>query len=167
MLVEVYDDDIPAVLWWFCGTTNDDGDHDRWLASMARLDAAVGQHRRGVALLIIDDGNPPPRGAKRDAIAQTARGIRGKNPLAVVTSSTIARTIIAGLHLSGIVRFPIKGFVDVDAAVAWLAAEHAGPHAADTGAPALRAVVDEARARVELKLSAERAAVEMREKRSI
>lgn len=151
MLVEVYDDDLPAVVWLFCGSTNDDSDFERWLASMARLDRAMGVRRAGVALLIIDPENPPPPRQHRDAITATARGIQGTTPLAVVTSSAVARTIIAGLHLSRIVSFPLKGFAGVDAAEKWLMEKLGARRAdADMAAPALRSIVDEARARAEL-----------------
>lgn len=145
MLVEVYDDDIPAVVWLFCGTTNDDGDHDRWLSSMTRLDRA-GRMQRGSALLIIDDGNPPPPKHQRDALTKTARSITGDTPLAVVTSSSVARTIIAGLNLTGVVAFPLRGFADVTTAIAWLESQRR-----QSTAPALQSLVDEARARAALK----------------
>jgi hypothetical protein len=120
MWTEVFDDDAPAVVWLFSGTTNDVADFERWLASLERLDGATA-HRPAVGLLIIDDGNPPPPPAVRDRLAGVARAIRGTAPLAVVTSSSIARTVIAGLHFARVVAFPLKGFLDVDDAVSWLA----------------------------------------------
>lgn len=149
MLVEVYDDDVPAVVWLFCGASNDDADFARWLSSMTRIDRAwTGAQRQGVGLLIIDDGNPPPRGEQREGLTATARGIQGTAPLAVVTSSALARTIIAGLNLTGVVGFPLKGFADVDGAVAWLA-QTSTPK---KEAPALQALVAEARARQKVRL---------------
>ncbi len=145
MLVEVYDDDGPAVLWLFCGPSNDDADFTRWLASMERLDRATGV-RAGAALLIIDADNPPPPKQHRDGITATARKIKGKTPLAVVTSSSVARTIIAGLHLARVVGFPIKGFADVDSALAWLSAKSPAQQATTT-TTTLRAMEAEARAR--------------------
>ena len=147
MLVEVYDDDLPAVVWLFCGASNEDSDFERWLASMARLDRAIGARRAGIALLIIDKENPPPPRQHRDALTATARAIQGTTPLAVVTSSSVARTIIAGLHLARIVSFPLKGFADVETAQSWLLDKQG--NAAETAAPALRSLIDEARARAE------------------
>lgn len=147
MLIEVYDDDVPAVVWLFCGTKNDDDDFARWLSSMRRLDRAMGG-RNGAGLLLIDDGNPPPRGEQRDGLTATARAIAGDTPLAVVTSSALARTIISGLRFTGVVRFPLKGFADVDGACAWL---QSLPKRAPALTDQLKALVDEARARQSLK----------------
>ena len=147
MLIEVYDDDVPAVVWLFCGASNDDADFARWLASMKRLDSVMTQ-RPGAALLIIDEGNPPPKGEQRAGLTETARAIKGDTPLAVVTSSALARTIIGGLHLTGVVRFPLKGFADVDSACAWVAAlRKTAPALPDQ----LRGLIEEARAREILK----------------
>ncbi|MDP2339563.1 MAG: hypothetical protein Q8O67_01285 [Deltaproteobacteria bacterium] len=147
MFIEVYDDDVPAVVWLFCGRSNVDDDHRRWLASMQRLDqVAIARGRPGnaVALLIIDADNPSPPREHRDGITAVARHIEGKTPLAVVTSSSLARTIIAGLHFAHVVRFPLKGFADVDAAVAWLGS------LSKVASPALQALVAEARAKESL-----------------
>ena len=131
MFIEVYDDEQPAVIWLFCGTHNGPDDHARWLLSMQRSDAAAGQ-RGGGALLVIDDGNPSPPPALRAEIATVARAITGRTPLAVVTSSSVARAIIAGLHLTGVAGFAIKGFADVDSAIAWLARQSGGRVNVDT-----------------------------------
>lgn len=141
MFVEVYDDTTPAVVWLFTGTTNTVDDHERWLSSMQRLDASS-NGRRGAALLIIDDGNPPPSSSVRERLPAVARGVRGTSPLAVVTSSSVARGIIAGLDFTGVVRFPLKGFASVDDATAWLARNNAA-----CDGVLLRELVDEARAR--------------------
>jgi hypothetical protein len=141
VFVEVYDDDQPAVVWLFAGRHNADGDHVRWLTAMQRLDAVAGT-RGGGALLIIDDGNPPPPPSLRGEIAAVARRIRGTSPLAVVTSSSVARLIIAGLHATGVAGFPIQGHKSVDDAIAWLATA-----SSKVRAPELRTMVDEARAR--------------------
>ena len=118
MFIEVYDDDVPAVVWLFCGRSNTDEDHRRWLSSMQRLDPVMAARPlRAVALLILDADNPPPPKEQRESITTVARAIVGHTPLAVVTSSALARTIIAGLHLTRVVRFPLKGFADVDSAV--------------------------------------------------
>jgi hypothetical protein len=143
MFVEVYDDSQPAVVWLFAGRHNVDGEHARWLAAMQRLDAVAGT-RGGGARLIIDDGNPPPPSSLRGEIAAVARRIRGTSPLAVVTSSSVARLIIAGLHATGVAGFPIQGFKTVDDAITWLATASSKVRAAE-----LRALVDEARARAE------------------
>lgn len=141
MFVEVYDDTTPAVVWLFAGTTNTVDDHERWLSSMQRLDASS-NGRRGVALLIIDDGNPPPSSSVRERLPAIARSVKGTSPLAVVTSSSVARGIIAGLDFAGVVRFPLKGFATVDDAIAWLC------RCVVASEPALlREIVDEARAR--------------------
>lgn len=142
MFVEVYDDALPAVVWLFTGSTNAPDDHQRWLTSMARCDSAFGA-RRGVGVLIIDDGSPPPPAAVREQITAAARAIRGTSPLAVVTSSGLARTIIVGLDVAGIVAFPVKGFAAVEAAVQWLARPAVG--AVDH--VAVLELVEEARAR--------------------
>ena len=141
MFVEVYDDTTPSVVWLFAGTSNTLDDHERWLSSMQRLDAAA-NGRCGAALLIIDDGNPPPSSSVRERLPGIARTVRSASPLAVVTSSSVARGIIAGLDFTGVVRFPLKGFATVDDASAWLGRTNA---ACDTGL--LRELVDEARAR--------------------
>lgn len=125
MFVEVYDDAIPAVVWLFTGSSNAPDDHQRWLTSMARCDRAFGA-RRGVGVLIIDDGSPPPPPELREQITATARAVRGTSPLAVVTSSSLARTIIVGLDVAGIVAFPVKGFAAVEAAVQWLSRPRVG-----------------------------------------
>jgi hypothetical protein len=140
MFVEVYDDTTPAVVWLFAGSTNTSDDHERWLASMQRLDAGNG--RRGTALLIIEDGNPPPSSSVRERLPGIARGVRSTSPLAVVTSSSVARGIIAGLDFAGVVRFPLKGFAAVDDAIAWLGRANS---ACDEGL--VRELVDEALAR--------------------
>ena len=144
MLIEVYDDDVPAVVWLFCGRSNVDDDHERWLSSMQRLDKIAVSRGRAAALLIIDPDNPPPPRAQRDRITSVARSIEGKTPLAVVTSSSVARAIIGGLRFAGVVGFPLKGFADVDAAVAWL-----GAPSPQTTTPAILALVAEARAKSE------------------
>ena len=152
MLIEVYDDDAPAVLWLFCGRTNADDDHERWLASMLRMDKVAIARATAVALLIIDDDNPPPPTGQRERITEVARAIRGSTPLAVVTSSSLARTIIAGLNLSGVVRFPLKGFADVNGAVAWLAArtKQTKQTTTTTLTGTLHMLVDEARAKASM-----------------
>lgn len=142
MFVEVYDDTLPAVVWLFTGSSNLVGDHHRWLTSMTRCDRAIGT-RRGAAVLIIDDGNPSPPSEVREQITATARSIQGTSPLAVVTSSSLARTIIVGLDLAGVVRFPVKGFAAVEAAVQWLAR----PAVGHVDAIAVLELVDEARTR--------------------
>ena len=143
MFVEVYDDDQPAVVWLFAGRHNEGGDHARWLLSMQRIDAVAGS-RGGAALLIIDDGNPPPPSSLRGEIAAVARRIRGTSPLAVVTSSSVARLIITGLHATGVAGFPIQGHKTVDDAIAWLA------RASSKARPEeLRPLVGEARARAD------------------
>ncbi|HEY1101761.1 MAG TPA: hypothetical protein VGF99_22665 [Myxococcota bacterium] len=147
MFIEVYDDATPAVVWLFAGSSNADDDHRRWLASMIRTDQAIGA-RRGAALLIIDDGNPPPPASVRDDITSTARSIRGKSPLAVVTTSTVARTIIAGLDFAGLVAFPIKAFANEAAAVAWLSRSDLPGVGGALDAVVLGELVAEARARV-------------------
>lgn len=119
MFVEVYDDSQPAVVWLFAGRDNADGDHARWLASMRRMDAISGK-RGGGALLIIDDGNPSPPSSLRGEIANVARHIEGSTPLAVVTSSSLARMIITGINATGIAGFPIRGHSTVDEGIAWL-----------------------------------------------
>jgi|GEM_PF-1305654 len=125
MFIEVYDDEQPAVVWLFCGRENGPDCHARWLRAMQRLDATSGT-RGGGALLVIDDGNPSPPASLRSEIATVARSITGSTPLAVVTSSTVARTIIAGLHLTGIAGFPIKGFAAEADGMAWLAQQSGG-----------------------------------------
>jgi len=62
----------------------------------------------------------------------------------VVTSSSVARLIIAGLHATGVAAFPIQGHRNVDDAIAWLAKASSKVRADE-----LRIMVDEARARVE------------------
>ena len=141
MFVEVYDDTTLSVVWLFAGTTNTPDDHERWLLSMQRLDAAAGA-RRGVALLIIDEGNPPPSSSVRERLPGIARSVRSTSPLAVVTSSSVARGIIAGLDFTGVVRFPLKGFATVNDAVAWLGRTNPACDQA-----LLCELVDEARAR--------------------
>jgi hypothetical protein len=141
MWTEVFDDDAPAVVWLFSGQTNAPDDVDRWLLSMERLDRATAG-RAAVGLLVIDDGNPPPPADRRERITALARSIRGDAPLAVVTSSSIARAVVAGVNLTGVVGFALRGFADVEAACAWLAQQR------PTQRPEhLRALVDEARAR--------------------
>ncbi|MBM4282582.1 MAG: hypothetical protein FJ137_18125 [Deltaproteobacteria bacterium] len=140
MWTEVFDDDALAVVWLFSGTTNAFDDFDRWLASMARLDGATAG-RGAVSILVIDDGNPPPGPVPRDRLTATARAIRGDAPLAVVTSSSIARGVIAALHLTGVVGFPLKGFATVDDAVGWLVQRRPAQRPEH-----LRALLDEARA---------------------
>ena len=142
MFIEVYDDTIPSVVWLFAGTTNTLDDHERWLSSMLRLDAS--NVRRGAMLLIIDDGNPPPTSSVRERLPGIARRVRNTSPLAVVTSSAVARGIITALDFAGVVRFPLKGFANVDDAIAW----HARYNSACDQA-LLREIVDEARARSE------------------
>jgi hypothetical protein len=141
MWTEVFDDDAPAVIWLFSGTSNTPADFEGWLVSMQRLDRATAG-RPAVGVLIIDDGNPPPPVAVRDRLTAVARGIRGDAPLAVVTSSTVARTVIAGLHLARVVAFPLKGLPSVDAALDWLVRTRPSQRRDH-----LRALVDEARAR--------------------
>lgn len=141
MFVEVYDDSQPAIVWLFAGRENADGDHARWLSSMKRVDAVAGK-RGGGALLIIGDGNPSPPKALRGEIAEVARGITGSTPLAVVTSSTVARMIITGIHAAGLAGFPIKGYATVDAAIAWLTTV-----SSRVDAESLAGLVDEARAK--------------------
>ena len=142
MFVEVFDDAVPCVVWLFCGSANTVDDHQRWLTSLTRTDAAFGS-RCGAAVLIIDDGNPSPPPAVRDQITSTARAIKGRSPLAVVTSSPLARTVIVGLHVAGIVRFPVKGFAAEAAAVQWLAR----PAIAGVDAVVVAELIAEARAR--------------------
>ena len=141
MFIEVYDDDTPAVVWLFAGTSNTPTCHQRWLQSMPKVAAAVGE-RRGAGLLIIDDGNPPPPASARNGIGGVVKAIRTHSPLAVVTTSAIARTVLTGIRFSGVVKFPLKGFADVDDALRWLSKE-AGPAAAAI----LPELVAEARAR--------------------
>jgi hypothetical protein len=141
MFVEVYDDTTASVVWLFAGTTNAADDHERWLASMQRLDAACSE-RRGAALLIIEHGNPPPSSSVRERLPAIARAGRTTSPLAVVTSSSVARGIIAGLDFAGVVRFPLKGFAGVDDAIAWL-----GRNNPACDRDLLRELVDEARER--------------------
>lgn len=141
MFVEVYDDTTPTVVWLFAGSRNTSDDHERWLASMQRLDASA-NGRRGVALLIIEDGNPPPSSSVRERLPGVARSVRSTSPLAVVTSSSVARGIIAGFDFTGVVRFPLKGFAAVDDAIAWLGRNNT---ACDQGL--VRELVDEALAR--------------------
>ncbi len=140
MFVEVFDDGQPAVVWLFAGDYNADGDHERWLEAMLRCDDVAGS-RGGGALLIIDDGNPPPPASLRAHIADVAREIRGTTPLAVVTQSSVARAIITGLNLSGLVAFPIAGHSRVTDAIAWLAKR------SRVNVSSLAEMVDEARAR--------------------
>jgi len=150
MFVEVFDDDAPAAVWLFCGTENGADDHQRWMRSMQRTDAVAGR-RGGAAILIIDDGNPPPSPADREALTRVARGITGTTPLAVVTSSAIARSVIAALSFTRVVAFPVKGFVDVAGAAVWLAGQ------TRVSAAHLSSLVDEARARsAQLTVSATR-----------
>lgn len=144
MFIEVYDDEQPAVVWLFCGRENGPDDHARWLRAMQRLDAAAGT-RGGGALLVIDDGNPSPPASLRAEIATVARSITGSTPLAVVTSSTVARTIIAGLHLTGIAGFAIKGFAAEADGMHWLAQQSGGHVSAATMAE----MMAEARQRAE------------------
>jgi hypothetical protein len=120
VFVEVFDDGQPAVVWLFAGGENAPGDHERWMEAMLRCDDVAGG-RGGGAILIIDDGNPPPPAALRSQLSDVARGIQGKTPLAVITQSTVARAIITGLNLSGLVGFAIAGHSSVDAGIAWLA----------------------------------------------
>jgi hypothetical protein len=141
MWTEVFDDDVAAVVWLFSGTTNVDADFDGWLSSMARLDRATAG-RAAVGLLLIDDGNPPPGPAHREQLTATARAIRGDAPLAVVTSSSIARGVIAALNLAGVVGFALKGFASADDAIAWLVQRRPAHDAVH-----LRALVDEVRAK--------------------
>ena len=141
MWTEVFDDDAPAVVWLFSGATNVDADFDGWLSSMARLDRATAG-RAAVGLLVIDDGNPPPGAAHRERLTATARAIRGGAPLAVVTSSSIARGVVAALNVTGVVGFALKGFATIDEAIAWLVLRRPTQHGAH-----LRALVDEARAK--------------------
>ena len=140
MFVEVFDDGQPAVVWLFAGGQNADGDHERWLQAMIRCDDVAGA-RGGGALLIIDEGNPPPPAALRSHIADVAREIKGQTPLAVVTHSGIARAIIAGLNVSGLVGFSISGHSRVTDAIAWLALR------SRINVTTLQEMVDEARAR--------------------
>jgi hypothetical protein len=150
MFTEVFDDDAPAVVWLFSGSTNVDADFDRWLAAMVRLDRAT-SGRGAVGLLIIDDGNPPPGPAHRERLTATARTIAGDAPLAVVTSSSIARGVIAALNLTGVVGFSLKGFSDADDAIAWLVQRRPKHDAA-----VLRSLVDEARAKASLRTTSAR-----------
>jgi hypothetical protein len=150
MWTEVFDDDAPAVVWLFSGTTNVDADFDGWLASMARIDRATAG-RRAVGIVVIDDGNPPPGPAHRERLTATARSMRGGAPLAVVTSSAIARGVIAGLNLAGVVDFALKGFSSVDEAVVWLVQRrptHTTVH--------LHSLVEEARAQTKRRATAVR-----------
>jgi hypothetical protein len=141
MFIEVYDDTTASVVWLFAGTTNTVDDHERWLSSMLRLDASS-NGRPGAALLLIDEGNPPPSSSVRERLPGIARSVRNTSPLAVVTSSSVARGIIAGLDFTGVVRFPLKGFASVDDAIGWLGRSNA---ACDPSL--LHELVDEARAR--------------------
>lgn len=150
MLIEVYDDDAPAVVWLFCGRTNVDDDHRRWLSSMHRLDKVAVARGCAAALLVIDADNPPPPRQARASIRALVTAIEGKCPLAVVTSSSVARTIIAGLQMAKIVGFALKGFGDVDAAIQWLAAQ---PEAPTTASATLRNLVAEARAKERFRAS--------------
>lgn len=142
MFIEIYDDNLPAVVWLFTGSNNVPDDHQRWLSSMARCDQAFGR-RRGVGVLIIDDGNPSPSPEVREQITSVARTIRGSAPLAVVTSSSLARTVIFGLDVTGVVSFAVKGFAAVEPAVQWLAR----PAVGGADAVMLLELVGEARAR--------------------
>jgi hypothetical protein len=141
MWTEVFDDDAPAVVWLFSGPVNTDDDFDRWLLAMARL-GRVTAERQAVGLLIIDDGNPAPRPVYRERLSAVARGLRSDAPLAVVTSSGIARGVIAALHVAGVVGFPLKGFADAGDACAWLIKRRPRQDA-----QRLLALVDEARAK--------------------
>jgi hypothetical protein len=68
-----------------------------------------------------------------------------------VTSSSIARGVIAALNVSGVVRFALKGATNVDDAIAWLRQRRPTHDAAH-----LRALVDEARAKAAQRANAAR-----------
>lgn len=115
---EALDEQERAVVWLLTGRTNTDADYQAYVDSIRRLDEIyAGQD--GAAILIVDEGNPPPSPAWRKRIADASMTIKSKPVYALVSSSTVVRGVLTIVNWIRPPTYPSAAFATADEAFRW------------------------------------------------
>lgn len=88
--------DATAVLL-FTGTSNDDGDYARYIATFQELDRRVVGRENPIGILVVSAGNPPPNALWRKRIAEAAGSLRSRPLMIVVSESALIRGVVKAI----------------------------------------------------------------------
>jgi len=125
-----YDEPLGAGLFLFSGKTNTDDDFDRYLAAIDELIIRTRGRTDLAAIILVDEGNPPPNAKHRQRMAQRVKGDDLKLVQALVTSSPLVRGVMTVMTWVTRSRFEATTVcATLDEAIRWVEAKR-GPRRA-------------------------------------
>lgn len=100
----------------FHGDTNSDEDFERYLASIRDADAAGLMKPGGIAVLLVERGNPMPNARWRRRIADDTANIRAQDALFVLcTEDTLIRGVLTAINWLRPPKYEVRVVGSVDA----------------------------------------------------
>ena len=87
-----------AIVWYFSGRENSDGDSARYVSSFAEADALGEKHPKPVGLLYVELHNPLPNAAWRKRMAEASAHLRSRPTLAFCSPSPLVRGIVTAVN---------------------------------------------------------------------
>ena len=122
-----YDEQLGACLFLFSGKSNTDADFDRYLAAIDQLIERTRGRTDLAAMIVVDDGNPPPNAKYRQLMSQRVKGDDLKLVQVLVTSSPIIRGVMTVMTWVTKSRFEATTVcATFDEAITWVEARR-GP----------------------------------------
>lgn len=83
-----------VAVFLFSGTSNDDADYVRYIATFQELDRKAVGRDTPIGIVVVSPGNPPPNALWRKRIAEAAGGLRSRALMIVVSESALVRGVV-------------------------------------------------------------------------
>jgi hypothetical protein len=99
MLIYRLDPRLGLVVWLFTGKVNTDDDFARYVASFALADEASLQGPQpGIAILVVDEGNPMPNAKWRKNMAEASASLKSHPIFFLASASPLVRGVATAVN---------------------------------------------------------------------